>query len=156
MTCSLGFVSQIVLHKSVGTSDHLAQVCSIVYLGALFNGNWPSCWQPSGEADRKGSINGANGRHLWDLHLDKVFGKSNLYVCYDSTLMSTYLVHAGTERLHYNNHGHTSFRSHQMQPLHPILPAIPALAMGQNQRVDRSNYFRRLLHCCHSYRICIE
>lgn len=36
-----------------------------------------------------GCINGATGRHIWDVHLDKPLGKPNLYQDYVATIMAT-------------------------------------------------------------------
>ena len=35
-------------------------------------------------------------------------------------------------KLHYNNHGYAGFGSYEVQPLHPILPAVQTLSMGQS------------------------
>jgi len=40
-----------------------------------------------------------------------------------------YLANDRIAKLHHSNHGHAGFGSHQIQPLHPILPAVPPLAM---------------------------
>ncbi|CAD6566657.1 MAG: hypothetical protein ASARMPREDX12_008782 [Alectoria sarmentosa] len=51
----------------------LGFMCSIVHLVALVNG----------------CINGAAGRHMWDLYLDKVLNKTSLYQDYITTIMVT-------------------------------------------------------------------
>lgn len=36
-----------------------------------------------------------------------------------------YLANDRTAKLHHDDHGHAGFGSHQIQPLYPILPAVP-------------------------------
>lgn len=61
-----------------------------------------------------------------------------------------------TAKLHHDDHGHAGFGSHQVQPLHSILPAVPAAAMGQDRRVDRSHRICCLLRRRHNHSVCIE
>ena len=71
---------------------------------------------------------------MWDIYLDKVLNKSSLYVRDDSILvLQKYLAaNARTAELHHNAHGHARFGSHQVQPLHSILAAVPRPAVGQD------------------------
>ena len=69
---------------------------------------------------------------MWDIYLNQVLNKSSLYVRDGGMLFLQYLANDRTAKLYYNDYGHAGSGSHQIQPLHPILPVVPPTAMGQD------------------------
>lgn len=58
-------------------------------------------------------------------------------------------------KLRHDNHSYASFRSHQTQSFHSILPALPRPAMAQDLCMDRSSHLCSLLCRCLNHSICI-
>ena len=145
------------LHNVIYMPNVVIQMCSIVYIGVTVNGKWPCFSTPAIKADcLEGCINGGTGKHLWDLYLGKVLNSSSLYVGNGGILILAVPFDDRTAKLHYNNHGHASFRPYQIQSFHSILPLVPASAMGQNQCMDRSDNLCCLLYCRLSHSVCVN
>ena len=76
-----------ILSASVVAANAALKICSIVHFVFVVNGEWPYFLGNWEKLTIPGCVHGATGRHMWEVHLDRVLSQAQSLVSDECTLL---------------------------------------------------------------------